>query len=121
MHKKYISPIIYFFIGLSVILAFLFNKFGFMQNILLSLKFTLFIMLPGYVLSIAIFDDDFDEIALLFIGSGIGLILSTLIYYIASLFININNFTYFVPVIMIFFSIGIYIWKKNGKTKKSDN
>ncbi|MEK6939058.1 MAG: hypothetical protein AABX04_08520 [Nanoarchaeota archaeon] len=108
---------LYFTLGLLVLLEVIFYKSGFTRILLVSLKLSLLVHLAGYLIALRLFKEEFDEIALLFLGLSFGLILAAFWYYIPTLFeININSITYVVPIVLLLIGLGLHVGK--GKEKK---
>jgi hypothetical protein len=116
--KEQIINYVYFSLGLLVLLQIIFYKSGLFRVLVISLKLSLFIHLPGYLVALKTFKEEFDTIGLLFIGFAFGLILTAFFYYVPSLFgININQITYIMPIVLIIVGLLINL----GNVKKELN
>lgn len=104
---------LYFTLGLLILFEAVFYKSGFFRILLVSLKLSLFVHLAGYLIVLRTFKEEFDNIALLFLGLSFGLILAAFWYYIPTLFgANINNITYIVPTALLLVGLGLHIGKE---------
>lgn len=107
---------VYFSLGLLLLLQIMFYQSGFVNLLLISLKLSLFVHLAGYLIAIRLFKEQFDDIALLFLGFSFGLILAAFWYYVPTLFgINTNNITYIVPVVLLLVGLGLHVGRTSGK------
>ena len=120
--RKYFG---YFTLGLLILLEALFYKSGFSRVLFISLKLSLLVHLAGYLITLRVFKEEFDTIALLFLGLSFGLILAAFWYYIPTSFgVNINSITYAVPLVLVAVGFGINISEKQPKPaeeKAEDN
>jgi len=109
---------VYFSLGMLILLEVLFYKSGIMRIIFISLKLSL-LHLSGYLISLRLFREDFDHIALLFMGFAFSLIIASVGYYLPSLLgVNVNRITYLVPIILLILGIAINVSKNNEKNKE---
>ena len=116
--KEQWKNFLYFTLGLLILLEVFFYKSGFSRILLISLKLSMLVHLAGYLIVLKVFKEDFDNIALLFLGFSFGLILAAFWYYIPTLFrVNINSITYIVPVILLLVGLGLQVGKNITKTE----
>lgn len=117
--KKEIMPFVYFALGQLILCEFIFYKTGLINIALISLKITLFIHLSGYFLTLYIFKEEFDNFALLFLGLSLGLIITSLLYYLLSLIGLYTMFTtYPLTITILIVTILLHLKKKQTKSKE---
>lgn len=122
--KEQEKNFLYFTLGLLFLLEVMFYKSGFSRIFLVSLKLSLLVHLAGYLIVLKAFKEEFDDVALLFLGLSFGLILAAFWYYIPTLFeININSITYVVPIVLLIVGLGLNVGKKGERKdeKKKDS
>ncbi|MEK6845848.1 MAG: hypothetical protein AABY26_03760, partial [Nanoarchaeota archaeon] len=103
-------------LGLLVLLEVFFYLSGWEKVLLISLKLS-FLHLGGYLIALRLFKDEFDTVALLFLGFAFSLIAAALLYYLPTLFgVNANSLTYVVPVVVVAIGTALHIQKKSPST-----
>lgn len=83
------------------LLAF-FRNDGFFAVLIISLKLSLFIHLPGYLLAVSALRGEYDAVALLFIGFGFGIALVSFSSYALGTLMgaDISDYTYAMPLVL---------------------
>lgn len=120
--KEQWKDFLYFTLGLLILLEAIFYKSGFLRILLVSLKLSVLVHLPGYLILHKTFKDEFDNVALLFLGLSFGLILAAFWYYLPTLFgVNINSITYIVPIVLLLVGLGLHVGRTAEKVKTEDS
>ncbi len=87
---------------LFVALALTMYRTPFASLLLISVKLSLFVHLPGYLIALKVLREEYDPVALLFIVFGFGIILISLMaYFIGTLGQSISDYTYVMPISII--------------------
>ncbi len=116
--KEQLFPFAYFSLGLLILLEIFFYLSGWEKVLLISLKLS-FLHFGGYLIALRVFKEEFDTIALLFLGFAFSLIAAALVYYLPTLFgVNANSLTYVVPAVVVMIGAALHI-QKNGLSTTS--
>lgn len=117
------EDIIYFLCSGLFLLLFLelfFYKTGLLRIALISLKLSFLVHLPGFLIALKLFKDEFEKIGLLIIGFSFGLMNSALFYYLpTTLGINLNNITYWIPLFLLLIGFLLHITINTKKQEQS--
>ncbi len=80
--------------------------------LLISVKISLFVHLPGYLVALKVLKEEYDPTALLFIGFGLGLVLNSLLaYFVGTVGLSITKYAYAMPLGLLAFSALLHVKK----------
>lgn len=100
---------------LFVILASAMYKTPLASLALISLKLSFFVHLPGYLVALRVFKEEYDPTALLFIGFGLGLVLNSLLaYFVGTVGLSVTKYAYAMPLGLLAFSALLHIKKQKA-------